>query len=130
MYASIIYNCIGERNFRYISNPTFRSLTNSIGISVINMALLQAGNGSVKLSMSVQEMSMKGDEPPPEYIVKDSKFGAIESSPELGQIPIIDVNLFSPSSIGTKEAKIELDKLRAALSSSGCIQVFIYLLCI
>ncbi|XP_050368982.1 protein SRG1-like isoform X2 [Argentina anserina] len=72
--------------------------------------------------MSVQEMSMKGDEPPPEYIIKESKFGAIESSPELGQIPIIDVSLFSPSSIGTKEAEIELHKLRSALSSSGCFQ--------
>ncbi|XP_062024953.1 protein SRG1-like [Rosa rugosa] len=77
----------------------------------------------VKLSFSVQEMSIKGDEPPPEYIVKESKFGAIESSPELGRIPIIDVSLFSPPSIDTKEAEIELNKLRAALSSSGCFQV-------
>lgn len=93
------------------------------------MAPLHAGNDSLKLSMSVQEMSMKGDEPPPEYIVKDSKFGAIESSPELGQIPIIDVSLFSPSSLDSKQAKIELDKLRTALSSSGCIQVT-YICCL
>ncbi|XP_062010560.1 codeine O-demethylase-like [Rosa rugosa] len=67
-------------------------------------------------------MSIKGEEPPPQYIVKESKFGAIESSPELGQIPIIDVSLFSPSSIDSKQAKIELDKLRTALTSSGCFQ--------
>ncbi|XP_062010558.1 protein SRG1-like [Rosa rugosa] len=86
------------------------------------MALLHADSDSVKLSMSVQEMSIKGEEPPPQYIVKESKFGAIESSPELGQIPTIDVSLFSPSSIHTKEAEIELNKLKIALSSSGCIQ--------
>lgn len=87
------------------------------------MALLHAGNDSEKLSMSVQEMSMSGDEPPPEYLVKESRFGVIESSPELGQIPIIDVSLFSPSSIDSKQAEIELNRLRSALSSSGCFQV-------
>jgi hypothetical protein len=80
------------------------------------MALLHAGNDSEKLSMS-------GDEPPPEYLVKESRFGAIESSPEFGQIPIIDVSLFSPSSIDSKQAEIELNRLRSALSSSGCFQV-------
>ncbi|KAL6221324.1 hypothetical protein ACLB2K_009075 [Fragaria x ananassa] len=72
--------------------------------------------------MSVEELSIKGDEPPAEYIVKESKFGGIESSPESGQIPIIDISLFSPSSVGTKEAEIELNKLRSALSLSGCFQ--------
>ncbi|KAL6221622.1 hypothetical protein ACLB2K_005018 [Fragaria x ananassa] len=72
--------------------------------------------------MSVEELSIKGDEPPAEYIVKESKFGGIESSPESGQIPIIDISLFSSSSFGTKEAEIELNKLRSALSLSGCFQ--------
>ncbi|KAL6226238.1 hypothetical protein ACLB2K_000201 [Fragaria x ananassa] len=86
------------------------------------MALLDDDNASVKLSMSVREMSIKGVEPPPEYIVKEGIFGAIESSPEVGQIPIIDISLFSTSSQDSAKAQIELEKLRSALSSSGCFQ--------
>ncbi|XP_004287254.1 PREDICTED: protein SRG1-like [Fragaria vesca subsp. vesca] len=86
------------------------------------MALLDDDNASVKLSTSVREMSIKGVEPPPEYIVKEGIFGAIESSPEVGQIPIIDISLFSTSSQDSPKAQIELEKLRTALSSSGCFQ--------
>ncbi|KAL6221325.1 hypothetical protein ACLB2K_009076 [Fragaria x ananassa] len=86
------------------------------------MALLDDDTASVKLSMSVREMSIKGVEPPPEYIVKEGIFGAIESSPEVGQIPIIDISLFSTSSQDSAKAQIELEKLRSALSSSGCFQ--------
>ncbi|KAL6223819.1 hypothetical protein ACLB2K_002677 [Fragaria x ananassa] len=86
------------------------------------MALLDDDDASVKLSMSVREMSIKGVEPPPEYIVKEGIFGAIESSPEAGQIPIIDISLFSTSSQDSAKAQIELEKLRSALSSSGCFQ--------
>ncbi|XP_004288770.1 PREDICTED: codeine O-demethylase-like [Fragaria vesca subsp. vesca] len=92
------------------------------------MAILDDDNASVKLSMSVREMSVKGVEPPPEYIVKEGIFGAIESSPEVGQIPIIDISLFSTSSQDSAKAQIELEKLRSApgpvqsLSSSGCFQ--------
>ncbi|PRQ26519.1 putative oxidoreductase [Rosa chinensis] len=62
---------------------------------------------TVKLSISVQEMSIKGDERPSEYIVKESKFGAIESYLELGQIPIIDA-------IGHGISSSFLDKIREA----------------
>ncbi|XP_062010828.1 protein SRG1-like [Rosa rugosa] len=86
------------------------------------MARLDDDNDSVKLCMSVQEMSINGDEPPPEYIVREGIFGAIDSSPEIGQIPIIDINLYSTSSHDSEQAENELEKLRSALSSSGCFQ--------
>ncbi|XP_057968837.1 codeine O-demethylase-like [Malania oleifera] len=76
------------------------------------------------LSKSVQEMSMYGTEPPPQYLVKESSFGSIGSSVPLGSIPIINVTLLAPSSSSTlsKEEEEELDKLRSALSSWGSFQ--------
>ncbi|KAJ1385866.1 Oxoglutarate/iron-dependent dioxygenase [Sesbania bispinosa] len=62
---------------------------------------------------SVQDMSMDGDEPPSQYVVKGISFGSKDSS-ALIPIPIIDVSLLSSES--------ELEKLRSALSSAGCFQ--------
>ncbi|KAI4335647.1 hypothetical protein L6164_014278 [Bauhinia variegata] len=67
----------------------------------------------IQLAKSVQEMSMNGDEPPPQFFVKESGF-AYTAASCLNQIPIIDVTLLS--------SKHELEKLRSALSSSGCFQ--------
>jgi hypothetical protein len=80
---------------------------------------------NVTLSKSVEEMSINGYEPPQEYIVKDCRFGSIESSPSLGSIPVIDISILSlSSSHDPKEVENELEKLRSALSSSaGCFQV-------
>ena len=79
---------------------------------------------SVTLSKSVEEMSINGFEPPQEYIVKDCRFGSIESSASLGSIPIIDISILSlSSSHDPKEVENELEKLRSALSSAGCFQV-------
>ncbi|CAN6699818.1 unnamed protein product [Malus baccata var. baccata] len=78
---------------------------------------------------NVQEMSMNGEQPPAEYIVKESRFGSIDSSPPLAdEIPIIDISLFSPSSPQYSEQaeNHELQKLRSALSSAGCFQVSIF----
>uniref|UniRef100_A0A2N9FUS3 Fe2OG dioxygenase domain-containing protein n=1 Tax=Fagus sylvatica TaxID=28930 RepID=A0A2N9FUS3_FAGSY len=79
---------------------------------------------NVTLSKSVEEMSINGYEPPQEYIVKDCRFGSIESSPSLGSIPVIDISILSlSSSHDPKEVENELEKLRSALSSSaGCFQ--------
>ncbi|PNX78080.1 protein SRG1-like, partial [Trifolium pratense] len=64
---------------------------------------------------SIQEMSMDGDEPPSEYLVKGNSFGSKEDSSTLIPIPIIDVSLLS--------SQAELEKLRSALiSSAGCFQ--------
>ena len=84
---------------------------------------------SAELSKRVEEMSINSEEPPQEYIVKDSSFGSIESSdPSLGSIPIIDINIFSlSSSHDPKEVENELEKLRSALSSEGCFQVRTYI---
>lgn len=77
-----------------------------------------------KQSKTVQDMSVNGDQPPQEYIVRDCGFGSIESSPALGSIPVIDISSFSPSSsLDPKEVEKELAKLRSALSSGGCFQV-------
>jgi len=66
---------------------------------------------------SVQEMSMDGDEPPSRYVVNGNSFGSKDSSVQF-PIPIIDVRLLS--------SEDELEKLRSALSSAGCFQVWIY----
>ncbi|XP_059636585.1 protein SRG1-like [Cornus florida] len=71
-------------------------------------------------SKSAQELFINGDEPPPRYIVKESNFGSIDSSPPLAPIPTIDVSLLLPSS--SPSSIQELDKLRSALSSWGCFQ--------
>ncbi|GMI97644.1 hypothetical protein like AT1G49390 [Hibiscus trionum] len=71
----------------------------------------------VPLSKSVQEMSVNGDEPPPEFHVKDSSLGATDSShlsPAVS-VPIVDLSLLLSS-------KDELEKLRSALESGGCFQ--------
>ncbi|KAK8682985.1 hypothetical protein V6N13_039061 [Hibiscus sabdariffa] len=71
----------------------------------------------VPLAKSVQEMSVNGDEPPPEFHVKDGSLGCTDSS-HLSlsvSVPIIDLSLLSSS-------EKELQKLRFALESGGCFQ--------
>lgn len=73
------------------------------------------------LSKSAQEMSINGDEPPPRFIVKENKFGSLDTSaPLLGQVPIIDINLLLLSS--SSEVDDELEKMKSALSSWGSFQ--------
>ncbi|KAK2385630.1 2-oxoglutarate (2OG) and Fe(II)-dependent oxygenase superfamily protein [Trifolium repens] len=67
-----------------------------------------------ELSKSILEMSMNGDEPPSEYLIKGNSFGSKEDSSTLIPIPIIDVSLLSSQG--------ELEKLKSALSSVGCFQ--------
>ncbi|KAH0970245.1 hypothetical protein GBA52_022401 [Prunus armeniaca] len=56
------------------------------------------------------------EEPPlSQFIVKESAFGPVGSSPPLVQIPIVDVGLVFSS-------QDELEKLKNALSSWGCFQ--------
>lgn len=76
------------------------------------------------LSKTVQEILMIGDEPPQEYISKQSNFGSVDFSHSLAPIiPIINIGLFSlSSSHDSKEVESELEKLRSALSSVGCFQ--------
>ncbi|XP_022755203.1 protein SRG1-like isoform X2 [Durio zibethinus] len=79
-----------------------------------DMPLLSDG---ILLPKSVQEMSMNGDEPPPEFHVKDNSFGCTYSSDlaASGSVPVIDLSLLLSS-------KDELEKLRLALESVGCFQ--------
>ncbi|XP_021277366.1 uncharacterized protein LOC110411504 [Herrania umbratica] len=82
-----------------------------------NMAGMPLSSDGVSLSKSIQEMSMNGDEPPPEFYVKDSSFRCTDYSDLSASIsvPVIDISLL-PSS------KDELEKLRQALCSGGCFQ--------
>lgn len=57
----------------------------------------------------------------PSYIVKPGKFGIVDTSPPVGEIPIIDLGRLVSESL--EERKTELDKLRIALSDWGCFQV-------
>lgn len=91
------------------------------------MDLLPSADAVVYKSKStVEQMSIGGDEPPSEYIVKDSFLGYTYPSSSLSPFPIIDIALLSNPSSGAEEAvDKELEKLKSALSSSGCFQVFL-----
>lgn len=79
----------------------------------------------VPLSKNVQEMSINGDEPPARYIVKDGSLGPATSSSPLVPIPVIDLSLLSlSSSLSSKEEVDELEKLKSALGTWGCFQVY------
>ncbi|KAL3535923.1 hypothetical protein ACH5RR_004384 [Cinchona calisaya] len=82
-----------------------------------NGAVLEDENEMVPPSKTVHEMALDGDEPPPRYFVKQSKFGLIDASPPLASIPTIDISLLSSND------DEELEKLRSALINSwGCFQ--------
>lgn len=71
-------------------------------------------------SKNVLQMSINGDEPPPAYVVEGCAVGGA------GEIPIIDVGVFMPSSSPEPEVlDSELGKLRSALAKEGCFQVSI-----
>ncbi|KAE8689052.1 2-oxoglutarate and Fe(II)-dependent oxygenase superfamily protein isoform 2 [Hibiscus syriacus] len=71
----------------------------------------------VSLSKSVQEISLNGDKPTPEFHVKDCSLGGTGSThfQSSVSVPIIDLSLLLSS-------KDELQKLRLALESGGCFQ--------
>ncbi|MCE3214931.1 hypothetical protein HAX54_000284 [Datura stramonium] len=70
----------------------------------------------------IQEISAEGEEPPPEFFVKDTILaGNLGSVPSI-EIPVIDLNLLSldPTSEAYKD---EINKLLSALTSWGVFQV-------
>lgn len=73
-------------------------------------------------SKCIQEISAEGEEPPPEFFVKDAIFAGNLGFVSSIQIPIIDLNLLSldPNS---KAYTNEINKLLSALSSWGVFQV-------
>ncbi|XP_065848697.1 jasmonate-induced oxygenase 4-like [Euphorbia lathyris] len=76
------------------------------------------------LSKSVEDLSIAGDQPPPEYIVKGCSYApAYISSCSSTSFPIIDISLFSQSSPADDDGEAQaLNILRSALTSSGCFQ--------
>lgn len=74
---------------------------------------------AISVSKTMEQMVTHGEQPSSGFIVKETKFGYIESSPPLGPFPVIDMSLFSSQEhVGT-----ELEKLKSSLSSAGCFQV-------
>ncbi|KAK6941726.1 Non-hem dioxygenase N-terminal domain [Dillenia turbinata] len=74
---------------------------------------------------SAQQMSIDGDQPPERFIVRESSFGVLDICPPTASIPVINLSLLTSSdlSLSSKEEVQELDKLRLAFSSWGCVQV-------
>lgn len=74
---------------------------------------------AISVSKTIEQLVTHGEQPSSGFIVKETKFGSIESSPPLGPFPVIDMSLFSSQEhVGT-----ELEKLKSSLSSAGCFQV-------
>lgn len=69
----------------------------------------------------VQELAGDGDEVPDRYLWKDALNQPIDVSPPFADIPVIDLRSLNSCSAAITAA--ELEKLRSALSSWGCIQV-------
>lgn len=65
---------------------------------------------------NVVEMPIQSEEPPAQFIVKESRFGSVDGSPPLASIPVVDLSQLSSS-------QDELHKLASALSCWGCFQV-------
>ena len=84
------------------------------------MAGVSIPTADVLLSRRVQEMVLKGEEPPPLYICRDDDTEDVCSA--LSSIPVIDLSLLS-SSATICEQEEELQKLKSALCSWGCFQV-------
>ncbi|KAM4100518.1 hypothetical protein ACB094_05G073400 [Castanea mollissima] len=83
------------------------------------MAGVSIPTADVLLSRRVQEMVLKGEEPPPLYICRGGDTEDVSSA--LSSIPVIDLSLLS-SSATICEQEEELQKLKSALSSWGCFQ--------
>ena len=84
------------------------------------MAGVSIPTADVLLSRRVQEMVLKGEEPPPLYICRDGDTEDVSSA--LSSIPVIDLSLLS-STATIFEQEEELQKLKSALCSWGCFQV-------
>ncbi|KAL6331536.1 hypothetical protein AAG906_011476 [Vitis piasezkii] len=76
------------------------------------------------LGQSVQEMSMNGNEPPPQYFLKENSIQPMDSFHPSDPIPIIDISLLSSSSSLSSKGgeEEELQKLKSTLTSWGCFQ--------
>ncbi|GMJ07540.1 hypothetical protein HRI_004423200 [Hibiscus trionum] len=81
------------------------------------MWLIFSGTDDVVVRDHTIIFPFNGDEPPPEFHVKESSLGGTDSShlPSSVSIPIIDLSLLLSS-------KNEVQKLRLALESGGCFQ--------
>ncbi|KAJ0531484.1 putative isopenicillin N synthase [Helianthus annuus] len=71
------------------------------------------------------QMAIDGDQPSSKYMINNNytKFGSLETSPPFAPVPIIDIGCFVSSS-KQDDQQAELDKLRSALTTWGCFQVY------
>ncbi|XP_047339627.1 protein SRG1-like [Impatiens glandulifera] len=88
------------------------------------MAYIEASEQLEKvINKSVKEMSINGDNPPSLYLLTETKFGSINASAPMAQIPIINLSLFSESSSSSPTESNELNNLKESLTSWGCFQL-------
>lgn len=89
------------------------------------MAESQASVEVEVLGKSVQDLFLNSENLPTNYIYEEGGAGFRDASPPSEDIPVVDLNhLTSPSS-----AEQELAKLRYALHSWGCFQVWLSINC-
>ena len=91
----------------------------------LNMAGSPVATVVPPLAQSVQEMSVNGNEPPPQYFLKENSIQPMDSYLPSDPIPIIDISLLSSSSLSSKGGEEELEKLKSTLISWGCFQVLV-----
>lgn len=78
----------------------------------------------VLLSKRVQEMELNGEQPPAPYVSRYDYDATEDDSSTVSEIPIIDLGILSSSEASTEEYEEELMKLKSALQSWGCFQVW------
>ena len=119
-----IWFCI----FPYIyATPCYRVYHLLRTLPTSNMAGSPVAAVVSPLGQSVQEMSMNGNEPPPQYFLKENSIHPMDSFLPSDPIPIIDISLLSSSSSLSSRGgeEEELQKLKSALTSWGCFQVLV-----
>lgn len=78
----------------------------------------------VLLSKRVQEMALNGEQPPAPYVSRYDYDATEDDFSTVSEIPIIDLGILSSSEASTEEYEEELMKLKSALQSWGCFQVW------
>ena len=106
-----------------VYTPTHLNITSILNrqhlLYSFNMAESAPAFKTQMVQKSVQELVLNGDELPENYIRKDRDGGDLDVP--LVEIPVVNLGLLK--SLST--SKEELQKLRSALSTWGCIQVLI-----
>ncbi|CAI0388969.1 unnamed protein product [Linum tenue] len=93
-----------------------------LAVHIVHLSFPNTSSAIAKTMDSVHEIAITGQNLPAKYIYTDSINPSQDPSIPLPllEIPVIDFNRLATPSIGTGE---ELERLRSALSSYGCVMV-------